>query len=141
MTRTSQPSSSQPGAACAPAAKCPKQYRAIGGEPVIRRALAAFLTTRDRAVQPVIHPDDEQTFRAATAGLEDMLPPVPAAPRARLRCAPGSKRCAAQQPDIVLIHDAARPFVTSALIARAIDARRERTAQRCPRSPSPTPSS
>ena len=35
---------------------------------------------------------------------------------------PASKRWPAEKPDIVLIHDAARPFVTAALISRAIDA-------------------
>ncbi len=34
----------------------------------------------------------------------------------------GLEALASHQPDIVLIHDAARPFVTAALIARAIDA-------------------
>ena len=35
---------------------------------------------------------------------------------------PDSRRSPAEKPDIVLIHDAARPFVTSAVISRAIDA-------------------
>ncbi len=35
---------------------------------------------------------------------------------------PDSKRSPSQQPDIVLIHDAARPFVSAALISRAIEA-------------------
>jgi 2-C-methyl-D-erythritol 4-phosphate cytidylyltransferase len=48
----------------------PKQYRHIGGEPVIRAVLAAFAGhPRIDAVQPVIHADDEAQFRAATAGL------------------------------------------------------------------------
>jgi 2-C-methyl-D-erythritol 4-phosphate cytidylyltransferase/2-C-methyl-D-erythritol 2,4-cyclodiphosphate synthase len=34
----------------------------------------------------------------------------------------GLEALASQKPDIVLIHDAARPFVTAALISRAIDA-------------------
>jgi len=34
----------------------------------------------------------------------------------------GLEALAAEKPDIVLIHDAARPFVTSAVISRAIDA-------------------
>ena len=46
----------------------PKQYRQIAGEPVIRPTLAAFLAhPQIAAVQPVIHPDDEGIFRAATA--------------------------------------------------------------------------
>src|SRR6202007_1284415 len=34
----------------------------------------------------------------------------------------GLEALAAEKPDIVLIHDAARPFVTSAVISRAIEA-------------------
>ena len=56
----------------------PKQYREIAGEPVIRPTLTAFLGhPLIDAVQPVIHPDDESVFRAATAGFGDLLPPVP----------------------------------------------------------------
>ena len=55
----------------------PKQYRDIAGEPVIRPALSAFLHhPQIGAVQPVIHPQDEEMFRSATAGLEKLLPPV-----------------------------------------------------------------
>ena len=34
----------------------------------------------------------------------------------------GLEALAAEKPDIVLIHDAARPFVTAAVISRAIEA-------------------
>src|SRR5580704_4785225 len=55
----------------------PKQYRDLGGEPVIRPALSAFLDhPQIGAVQPVIHPQDEEVFRAATVGLHKLLPPV-----------------------------------------------------------------
>ena len=51
----------------------PKQYRELGGEPVIRPALSAFLDhPHIVAVQPVIHREDEAMFRAATAGLHVM---------------------------------------------------------------------
>ena len=55
----------------------PKQYRELAGEPVIRPALLAFLShPQISAVQPVIHRQDEEIFRAATAGLQKLLPPV-----------------------------------------------------------------
>ncbi len=56
-----------------------------------------------------------------SAGCATRRPPM-AARRARPRCTPGSKRLASEKPDIVLIHDAARPFVTAAVISRAIEA-------------------
>ena len=52
----------------------------------------------------------------------------------------GLEALAGDKPDIVLIHDAARPSVTSALISRAIDAA-GRTGAAVPAIPSPTPSS
>jgi 2-C-methyl-D-erythritol 4-phosphate cytidylyltransferase / 2-C-methyl-D-erythritol 2,4-cyclodiphosphate synthase len=101
----------------------PKQYREIAGEPVIRPTLCAFLAHPQIAlVQPVIHPDDEALYRGAAAGLS-ALAPVPggatrqASVRAGLEALGGTGGAA---PDLVLIHDAARPFLTGGLISRAI---------------------
>ncbi len=106
----------------------PKQYRAIAGEPVIRPALAAFLThPQIHAVQPVIHAEDAEAFRAATAGLQGLSPVWGGATRqASVRA--GLEALRAVGPDFVLIHDAARPFLTGALITRAIDAAAEHRA-------------
>jgi 2-C-methyl-D-erythritol 4-phosphate cytidylyltransferase/2-C-methyl-D-erythritol 2,4-cyclodiphosphate synthase len=106
----------------------PKQYRSIAGEPVIRPALAAFLDhPRIDAVQPVIHAQDAEAFRAATAGLKSLAPVYGGATRqASVRA--GLEALRATRPDIVLIHDAARPFLTGALITRAIDAATEHCA-------------
>ncbi len=104
----------------------PKQYRAIAGEPVIRPTLTAFLLhPQVDAVQPVIHPDDADAFRAATAGLDNLLPPVPggATRQASVRAGLGALRAAA--PELVLIHDAARPFLSGDLISRAIAAAKQ----------------
>jgi 2-C-methyl-D-erythritol 4-phosphate cytidylyltransferase/2-C-methyl-D-erythritol 2,4-cyclodiphosphate synthase len=105
----------------------PKQYRDIAGQPMIRPALRAFL---DHAgigvVQPVIGAADTSAFRAATLGFDKMSPPVQggatrqASVRAGLEAL--ASRSPAQAPALVLIHDAARPFLTSALIDRAIAA-------------------
>jgi len=104
----------------------PKQYREIAGEPVIRPALAAFLNhPQIGAVQPVIHPQDEEAFRAATAGLKKLLPPVWGGATRQASVRAGLEAFAASAPAIVLIHDAARPFLTEALIGRAIVAARQ----------------
>ncbi len=104
----------------------PKQYREIAGEPVIRPTLAAFLGHAEiDAVQPVIHPDDEQTFRAVTGDLTDMLPPVAGGATRQASVRAGLEALRSMAPDIVLIHDAARPFLSGALIARAITAARQ----------------
>ncbi len=104
----------------------PKQYRNLGGEAIIRPALLAFLThPQIGAVQPVIHPDDEHLFRAATAGLRELLPPVWGGATRQASVRAGLEALRAAAPDIVLIHDAARPFLTGALISRAIVAANE----------------
>ena len=104
----------------------PKQYRALAGEPVIRPTLAAFLGhPQIDAVPPVIHPDDEAIFRAATAGLQRLLPPVPGGATRQASVRAGLEALRAAGPDLVLIHDAARPFLTSDLISRAIAAATE----------------
>jgi 2-C-methyl-D-erythritol 4-phosphate cytidylyltransferase/2-C-methyl-D-erythritol 2,4-cyclodiphosphate synthase len=100
----------------------PKQYRTIAGEPVIRPSLMRFASHRAiDAVLPVIHPDDEAMFRAATAGL-DLLPAVHGGATRQGSVRAGLEALAHRKPDIVLIHDAARPFLSAALVTRAIDA-------------------
>jgi 2-C-methyl-D-erythritol 4-phosphate cytidylyltransferase / 2-C-methyl-D-erythritol 2,4-cyclodiphosphate synthase len=101
----------------------PKQYRAIAGEPMIRPTLAAFLDhPQIDVVQPVINPDDEKTYRAATAGMKNTAPPVAGGATRQASVRAGLEALAAKAPSIVLIHDAARPFLSGALISRAIAA-------------------
>src|SRR5690606_4026725 len=54
----------------------PKQYRPLGGKPVIRRTVETFLGHADvDAVRCVIHQDDALEYAAAVEGLS-LLPPV-----------------------------------------------------------------
>ncbi|KRR18594.1 2-C-methyl-D-erythritol 4-phosphate cytidylyltransferase [Bradyrhizobium lablabi] len=100
----------------------PKQYRELGGQPVIFRAMEAFCRHPDVfAVQPVVNPDDAAMFNAAVAGLRHQ-PPTNGGATRQASVHAGLEALAAEKPDIVLIHDAARPFVSSAVISRAIDA-------------------
>jgi len=102
----------------------PKQYRQILGEPVIRPSLAALAAHGDISlVQPVVHPDDAALYQAAVAGL-DLLPPVPGGATRQASVRAGLEALAARRPDLVLVHDAARPFASQALITRAIGAAR-----------------
>jgi 2-C-methyl-D-erythritol 4-phosphate cytidylyltransferase / 2-C-methyl-D-erythritol 2,4-cyclodiphosphate synthase len=101
----------------------PKQYRAIAGEPMIRPTLRAFLQHAGVGlVQPVINGADAETFRAATAGLPNLSAPVPGGATRQASVRAGLEALAAQAPALVLIHDAARPFLTPGLIERAIAA-------------------
>ncbi len=100
----------------------PKQYRDIGGEPLIRTTLRAF-AQHDGVdhVCAVIHPDDETLFGEACAGLDIMASVHGGASRQEsVLC--GLRHIAALNPRTVLIHDAARPFVSAALISRVLGA-------------------
>jgi 2-C-methyl-D-erythritol 4-phosphate cytidylyltransferase/2-C-methyl-D-erythritol 2,4-cyclodiphosphate synthase len=100
----------------------PKQYRTIGGQTVIFRAMVPFCRhPAISAVQPVLNPDDIAIFDAAVQGLQHAPPATGGATRQASVLA-GLEAVVSHKPEIVLIHDAARPFVSAALISRAINA-------------------
>jgi 2-C-methyl-D-erythritol 4-phosphate cytidylyltransferase / 2-C-methyl-D-erythritol 2,4-cyclodiphosphate synthase len=100
----------------------PKQYRSILGEPVIRPSLATLARHASvSAVQPVIHPDDAELYGRAIDAL-DILPPVHGGASRQASVCAGLEALEPYGPDIVLVHDAARPFASAALVARAIAA-------------------
>jgi 2-C-methyl-D-erythritol 4-phosphate cytidylyltransferase / 2-C-methyl-D-erythritol 2,4-cyclodiphosphate synthase len=105
-----------------------KQYRTIAGEPVIRMSLALFAEHSEVAlVQPVIHPDDRELFAVAAAELK-LAPPVLGGATRQASVRAGLQALEPRAPDIVLIHDAARPFASPALLSRAIAAAEAATA-------------
>ena len=106
-------------------ADIPKQYRPVGGEPMVRATLRAFLGhPLIDFVQPVINPNDRDTYERAIGGLKNLLPPVAGGATRQASVLAGLEALASQGPALVLIHDAARPFVSAALIDRAIGAGR-----------------
>ena len=101
----------------------PKQYRALAGIPVLRHSVAAFLSRLPRdAVYVVIRNQDRALHDGALAGMTETAPIIGGSARqdsVRL----GLEGIAARAtPDKVLIHDAARPFVSPLIIARVVDA-------------------
>jgi 2-C-methyl-D-erythritol 4-phosphate cytidylyltransferase/2-C-methyl-D-erythritol 2,4-cyclodiphosphate synthase len=96
---------------------------------VIHASLAALARHPAVAkVQPVIHPDDRALFEAAVADLIaefGVLPPIPGGATRQMSVLAGLETLAAHGPELVLVHDAARPFASPALVARAIEAARE----------------
>jgi 2-C-methyl-D-erythritol 4-phosphate cytidylyltransferase/2-C-methyl-D-erythritol 2,4-cyclodiphosphate synthase len=100
----------------------PKQYLSLAGKPVIRRTVEVFLGHPDIAdVQVVIGPGHRELHDAALAGLA-VLPPVAGGATRQESVRNGLEALAARNPDGVLIHDAARPLVSPALIGAVIDA-------------------
>ena len=100
----------------------PKQYALLGGQPVLGRTLAVVRATPgiDR-IQVVIGPGDETHYLAAIAGF-DLPPPVAGGPSRQRSVLNGLEALASDPPDLVAIHDAARPFVRSADIAACLEA-------------------
>lgn len=98
----------------------PKQYRELAGEPVIRSSLSLFAWHGQiGAVQAVIHPDDRGVYETAAKGLR-LLPPVFGGATRQASVRAGLQALAERPPDIVLVHDAARPFCSAELVSRAI---------------------
>ena len=87
----------------------PKQWRALQGRPVASLAVAAFDGMVDEVVV-VIHPDDRPTA-------ERCLPGAALVAGGPTRGASVAAGLAAVATDLVLIHDAARPLVSRAVIA------------------------
>ena len=103
-------------------AEGPKQYRHIGGQPVIRRTLEAFLShPRIDTIAVAIHEDDAELFAQAAGALAERVIAVPGghSRQASTRLALLALREAGL--NAVLIHDGVRPFIDAALIDRVID--------------------
>jgi 2-C-methyl-D-erythritol 4-phosphate cytidylyltransferase/2-C-methyl-D-erythritol 2,4-cyclodiphosphate synthase len=103
----------------------PKAYRSLAGQPMIRFSLTLFSGDQHiRLVQPVIHRDDVGLYESAAGGL-DVLPPVFGGDTRQSSVRAGLEALAAHRPEIVLVHDAARPFASGALIGRAVAAAKD----------------
>ena len=111
----------------------PKQFRSLAGQPLIARTLQAFLQRPDIAsVTPVIHRDDKDLFDEATRTLDPATKGRMETPALGGATRQESVRAGLETlvervgrtSDIVLIHDGARPFATSALIGRAMEGAR-----------------
>jgi len=100
----------------------PKQFRRIGGESLLRRALSTLVEhPLVGVVQPVLRAEDRDRFLAETAGLATLPPAIGGATR-QASVHAGLEALAPRYPELVLVHDAARPFATPALVSRAIEA-------------------
>jgi 2-C-methyl-D-erythritol 4-phosphate cytidylyltransferase/2-C-methyl-D-erythritol 2,4-cyclodiphosphate synthase len=101
-----------------------KQYRDLDGVPVVRHSLMRFSRHPGMdLVQTVIHPQDTALYEQAAGGL-NLLDPVPGGATRQASVRAGLEALAPRNPEIVLIHDAARAFASDALLDRAIAAAR-----------------
>ncbi|HEY0326760.1 MAG TPA: bifunctional 2-C-methyl-D-erythritol 4-phosphate cytidylyltransferase/2-C-methyl-D-erythritol 2,4-cyclodiphosphate synthase [Allosphingosinicella sp.] len=102
----------------------PKQYRSLGGMPVLRRTVLAFMRhPRISDVRVVIHPDDRALYEEAVEGL-GLEPSVTGGDTRQASVAKGLAALGGGEAK-VLIHDAARALVPGLVIDRCLDALRE----------------
>jgi 2-C-methyl-D-erythritol 4-phosphate cytidylyltransferase/2-C-methyl-D-erythritol 2,4-cyclodiphosphate synthase len=101
----------------------PKQFRPLGGEPLLRHSLRLFAAhSAIHSVQAVIETGFSDAFQAAANGLEKISAPVQGGATRQQSVRAGLEAIEQSKPDLVLIHDAARPLASAALLARAIEA-------------------
>lgn len=102
-------------------AAVPKQLLDVGGRTILERSVEAFLG----------HPRVQDVILVLPAEMADTPPPWTRGQRALRVVAGGARRqdsvanafdAVPASADVVLVHDAARPFVTEELISRSIDA-------------------
>ena len=102
----------------------PKQYRQVAGKTVLRRSIDSFFYhPAVEAVCVVVHKDDRKLYEAATSGIR-ILAPVTGGGSRQASAFNGLRALSeieAPAPDIVLIHDAARCFVSQAVISLVIE--------------------
>jgi 2-C-methyl-D-erythritol 4-phosphate cytidylyltransferase/2-C-methyl-D-erythritol 2,4-cyclodiphosphate synthase len=102
----------------------PKQYQDLLGRPILRRSAEAFLGhPAVDGVQVVINPAHRPLYDEATAGL-GLPEPLPGGSSRQESVRLGLERLAltTPPPELVLIHDAARPLVDAATIDRVLAA-------------------
>ena len=99
-----------------------KQYRKVGGRPVIAKAVAAFLDNPAvDCVLVVIGQDDEALYRSAVGAHPKLASPVIGGSSRQQSVLNGLRVLAGKEFRNVLTHDAARAFVDRETIDRVAD--------------------
>jgi 2-C-methyl-D-erythritol 4-phosphate cytidylyltransferase / 2-C-methyl-D-erythritol 2,4-cyclodiphosphate synthase len=94
----------------------PKQYADVAGRTVLARAIAPFVNHQGiDHVLAVIHADDESLYLPVAEGIsiEKLLPAVHGGATRQASVFAGLRAIENRKPELVLIHDAARPFVST----------------------------
>ncbi|MBO6638701.1 MAG: 2-C-methyl-D-erythritol 4-phosphate cytidylyltransferase [Roseitalea sp.] len=106
-------------------AETPKQYIELAGACSLRRVAETFLgLERIGFIVPVIHPGDVDLCAEALAGFDDrrLMPAVEGGETRAQSVRRGLEALEPHGPDLVLIHDAARPFVPVSVVEGVIAA-------------------
>ncbi|MEM6615445.1 MAG: bifunctional 2-C-methyl-D-erythritol 4-phosphate cytidylyltransferase/2-C-methyl-D-erythritol 2,4-cyclodiphosphate synthase [Pseudomonadota bacterium] len=101
----------------------PKQYQMIGDATVLERSIRCFVDREDvRSVTVVIHPDHDALYRALDIQHPKLTSPVTGGDERSDSVRLGLEALSGEPPELVLIHDAARPFVSQSVIDQVISA-------------------
>ncbi|UHS56565.1 bifunctional 2-C-methyl-D-erythritol 4-phosphate cytidylyltransferase/2-C-methyl-D-erythritol 2,4-cyclodiphosphate synthase [Agrobacterium vaccinii] len=103
----------------------PKQYRLIGGKPVMQHTLERFMAWHETApVAVVIHADDVTLFDAVRTRLNanDRINSVIGGQTRQQSVLAGLEALAQSGVTHVMIHDAVRPFIDADMLQRIADA-------------------
>lgn len=101
--------------------KVPKQYLNLNGKPLIRHCVETFLAHPEiSSVLPVIRMEDQDRLREALAGLQ-FLEPIIGGLERQASVKNGLESLYTKHPKNVLIHDAARPFISLELITKVLN--------------------
>ncbi len=101
----------------------PKQYQPVGGKPILARSIDAFLGHEAvEQILVVIGESDRELYGSVAPVNDRLMIPVTGGGTRQDSVRNGLAALAERSPAHVLIHDAARPFASRALIDRVIGA-------------------
>lgn len=100
----------------------PKQYAKIAGRAVLTHTIETFLThSKIDAIRVVYNPEYDDLYKAATEGME-ILAPVKGGATRQESVRLGLESLKEYMPERVLIHDAARMFISNEIISNVLSA-------------------
>lgn len=95
----------------------PKQYRSLGPSSVLQETVSRFVQhTEIHLVQVVIHPEDHDLYAESVNNHPKLMIPTEGGATRQESCRLGLEALSSNGLKRVLIHDAARPFVSPATI-------------------------
>lgn len=109
------------GTRAAASGGAPKQYARIGGRAVLSRTIEAFVRHPEiDEIKVVIHQDDQERYAEIAPSAPKLSDLAIGGVSRQASVLNGLAALAASSPDLVLIHDGARPFVSAETISKVI---------------------
>ena len=101
----------------------PKQYLPVDGQPLLAHTLRAIhACERVSGLLVAIHPDDRQRFDAIASSVGPKLRPAVIGGTQRVDSVQQALNALEVADDIVLVHDAVRPWVSTDLVTNIVEA-------------------